>query len=81
MAMVRRLLPAATFDPLYGHIFRKEQILEHDFSDPAGALGPPSVAIHNDNHGRRHERGPHHGPRVRKHPEVVVPMGRSVIKD
>jgi hypothetical protein len=77
MALVRRLLPAATFDPLYGHIFRNEQILEHDFSDPAGALGPPAVAVHND---MADDMSEDRTAVLRKYPEVTVAMGRRVIK-
>ena len=48
LQLVQQLVPGARWQPPYGHIFRNEEIHEHDFSNPEGALGPPAVAVHND---------------------------------
>ena len=48
LQLVQQLVPGARWQQPYGHIYRNEEIHEHDFSNPDGALGPPAVAVHND---------------------------------
>jgi len=79
LTLAQQLLPTASFLPLNHHIYRNEQILAHDFSDPEGALGPPALGVHNDFADDMSKDG---AAVVRRYPQVVgmaVPEGQRLV--